>query len=177
MAKLLLLAALYSVTESLQVDFARQRAVQRSVSYGVQHITCLQGTSRRDDDDDAISDEDVEDLFFMFDSKGSPKAWAVKPHLQTMVDEIKSGDAMLLDIRSAAAWKAGHLNIATSCPLAGLALELEAAPWDKALIVYTHSGFGDEEAAYTAAEALTASGYDARPLAEPFEALKVQLPQ
>eukprot|EP00966_Prymnesium_polylepis_P222232 5141797-Prymnesium_polylepis.1 len=80
-------------------------------------VRCLQGTSRAsrvDDDDEPISDDEVENMFFLFDDKGTVKPWAVKPHVQGMLQELERGAAILLDVRPAAAWKAGHLAIATS---------------------------------------------------------------
>ena len=115
-------------------------------------------------------------MFFLFDDKGTVKPWAVKPHVQCMLQELERGAAILLDVRPAAAWKAGHLAIATSCPMDELEARLDDAEWDKAMPVYIHSSFGDEEAAYAAAETLLQAGYsNAKPLAESYEALKAQL--
>jgi hypothetical protein len=121
------------VGSSLQVGLVCSPAPPRSSL-----TVCLQGTSRRatlddDDDDDSFTDDDVENLFFLFDESGAAKPWAIKPHLQAMVQEVKAGDAMLLDCRPEASWQAGHLQLATSCPLDEMAGRLEASPWDSEL--------------------------------------------
>ena len=146
----------------------------------IEAVVCLQGTSRRrgteEDDDESISDADVEDLFFMYDDSGAAKPWAVKPHLQTMLSELERGDAVLLDVRSAAAFKAGQLALATSYPLSRLAKQLEEEPLDPSLTIYIHSSFEEEQLASVAAEQLMAAGFSqVHPLAESYEALKAQL--
>lgn len=167
--------------EALELQYGAPREA-RAAWHNTRHraVRCLQGTSRRsrvdDDDDESISDDDVENLFFLFDDKGSAKPWAVKPHVQGMLQEIERGAAILLDVRPASAWKVGHLEMATSCPMDELEARLDAAEWDKAMTVYTHSSFGDEEAAFAAADTLIRAGYsNAKPLAESYEALKAQL--
>lgn len=147
-----------------------------------------------DDDDDDFADgdedsdepfvedvrnEDAEDMLFRFTPDGTPKAWALKPHLRVMLDEVRAGSALLLDVRNEAQWAKGHLDIATHCPLA--ALEAGQAdlplPTDKGSVIYVHSAFADEgKDGVKASLHLRARGYEnARYLKEVYEALSAQL--
>jgi DNA-binding transcriptional ArsR family regulator len=54
---------------------------------------------------------------------------------------VQSGKAMLLDIRSAREYQAGHLPLAHSLPYEELPSRLEELPKDKVIIVYRRSPF------------------------------------
>jgi len=130
-----------------------------------------------------VRNEDAEDIMFRFTADGEPKPWALKPHLRVMLDEVRDGRAVLLDVRSEAQWAKGHLSIATHCPLA--ALEAEAGGGRAALplpastdtVVYVHSAFADEgKEGVKASLLLRSRGYtNARYLKEVYEALSAQL--
>ena len=66
------------------------------------------------DDFDDLSDDDVEDLLFQFDRAGKAKPSALVPHLQAMVDGLKAGTAVLVDVRPVAEWNDGHLPFAST---------------------------------------------------------------
>ena len=170
--------ALLGSTTGLNPSAARL-ALTQVLPCRTRSVVCLQGTSRRratDEGDDSVSDQDCEDLFFMYDDSGAAKPWAVKPHLQTMLSELERGDAILLDVRPAAAWKTGHLDLATSCPLESLSKWMMESPPDPTVTIYIHSSFEKEQQACAAAEQLMAAGLShVRPLAESYEALKAQL--
>lgn len=131
---------------------------------------------------DDVRDEDAEDIIFRFTADGKPKAWALKPHLKTMLEEVRSGRAMLLDVRNDAQWAKGHLEIATHCPLEtlqaeGMSVSDLPLPKRKDTIIYVHSAFADEgKNGVKASLVLRALGYEnTRYLKEVYEALNAQL--
>ena len=74
-----------------------------------------------DDDDEidvsSLSEDEVEDLLFNFDESGLAKPWALKPHLSTMLEGLREGNAALIDVRPQEAFIKGHLEMAISIPI------------------------------------------------------------
>jgi rhodanese-related sulfurtransferase len=131
------------------------------------------------DDFDDLSDDDVEDLLFQFDRAGKAKPSALAPHLQAMVDGLKAGTAVLVDVRPVAEWNNGHLPFAVHRALQDLRREAEVPDADAEQRVYLHAGFGSEAEAAEAASLLQAAGREsATALTEGYEALRARfLPQ
>ena len=134
-----------------------------------------------DDDVTDVSDDDVEDLLFMYDTKGSLKPGSTRPSIERLQREL-AGGATLVDARSAAAWQRASRADALHCPASAIRSddELPAAlrQLDKQASLFVFSGFDDGGAdAAAAADALREKGFtDARALDESFEALQAQLP-
>jgi rhodanese-related sulfurtransferase len=96
-----------------------------------------------------------------------------KDSLEAVKENVKSGKAVIVDVREQNEWDAGHLKGAILTPLSKLKNEgqvmemLKLLPKDK--IVYTHCRAGGR--ALTCGDILKAHGYDVRPLKPGFEDL------
>jgi phage shock protein E len=95
-----------------------------------------------------------------------------KDTLDMVKDSLKSKKAILVDVREAKEWEAGHLKDAVLVPLSKLnGTEADAAiktlPKDK--VIYLHCARGSR--CLKAAKILKDQGYDARPLAAGYEML------
>eukprot|EP00967_Tisochrysis_lutea_P023208 scaffold26560_cov36-Tisochrysis_lutea.AAC.2 len=141
---------------------------------------------------DEIDDDDIEDLYFLFEASGLPKPWAVPPHLRTVIENVASWKAKLLDIRSDAAWKRAGLSIATHYALEELLAELQRdvivgdadldtrrlSQWSRQQLIYVYSNASDKDSVAEAVEALRAAGFvGAVGLREGFEALRAIIPR
>jgi phage shock protein E len=93
--------------------------------------------------------------------------------LDKVKENIKSGKAVIVDVREQNEWDAGHLKGAVLVPQSKLRVEgqladlLKTVPKDK--IVYTHCRAGGR--ALNCADILKKQGYDVRPLKPGFEDL------
>jgi rhodanese-related sulfurtransferase len=89
-----------------------------------------------------------------------------KDSLDTVKKNLKSGKAVLLDVREQKEWDAGHLQGARLAPLSKLKTEkgledlLKSLPKDK--VIYTHCRAGGR--ALSCGEILKKHGFDVRPL-------------
>jgi rhodanese-related sulfurtransferase len=91
-----------------------------------------------------------------------------KDSLDTVKENLKSGKAVLLDVREQKEWDAGHLKDARLVPQSKLKSESESAladllktlPKDK--VIYTHCRAGGR--ALNCGEILKKHGFDVRPL-------------
>jgi rhodanese-related sulfurtransferase len=148
---------------------------------------------------DDIDDDDVEDLFFLYDKSGAPKPWAVPPHLRLCLDKVGQGSARLLDVRPADAWRRSSVSLATHCALEQLMPQLRErglltpggeapftprveAPftpgWDKETPVYVFAARDDPERVAAAVHALRSAGFkEVLGLTDGFEALRAALPR
>jgi phage shock protein E len=96
-----------------------------------------------------------------------------KDSLDTVKDNVKSGKALIVDVREQNEWDAGHLKGAILMPQSKLKAEgqlpeaIKALPKDK--IIYTHCRAGGR--ALTCGDILKTQGYDARPLKAGFQDL------
>jgi phage shock protein E len=96
-----------------------------------------------------------------------------KDSLDTVKDNLKSGKALMVDVREPNEWDAGHLKGAILLPQSKLKAEgqlaelLKALPKDK--IIYTHCRAGGR--ALACGDILKAQGYDVRPLKAGFQDL------
>jgi rhodanese-related sulfurtransferase len=96
-----------------------------------------------------------------------------KDSLQTVKDNVKSGKAVIVEVREQGEWDAGHVKVAILAPMSKLRREAEAkellklVPKDK--IVYTHCKAGGR--ALMCGDILKANGYDVRPLKPGYEDL------
>ena len=93
--------------------------------------------------------------------------------LDTIKDNVKTGKAVVVDVREQSEWDAGHLKGAVLIPQSKLKVEsqfselLKVLPKDK--IIYTHCRAGGR--ALACGEILKKQGYDVRPLKTGFEDL------
>ena len=100
-------------------------------------------------------------------------AWATEPtkdSLETVRKATADKTAVLVDVREANEWKAGHVKGATFLPLSELKVanaEAVARKLPKDKIIYTHCRAGVRSLA--AAELLEKMGYDVRPLKPGYE--------
>jgi rhodanese-related sulfurtransferase len=89
-----------------------------------------------------------------------------KDTLQTVKQGLKSGKAILIDVREEAEWKAGHLKTARLVPLSQLrdkaARDKLAKTLPKKKIIYCHCRSGGR--VLIAADILVRDGFDIRPL-------------
>ena len=95
-----------------------------------------------------------------------------KDSLETIQKATADNTAVLVDVREADEWKAGHVAGATFLPLSVLkeaSAEAVAKKLPKDKIVYTYCRAGRRSVA--AAELLEKLGYDVRPLKPGFEEL------
>jgi phage shock protein E len=96
-----------------------------------------------------------------------------KDSLDTVKDNVKSGKALIVDVREQNEWDAGHLKGAVLMPQSKLRNEQQATDLLKSLpkdkIVYTHCRAGGR--ALTCGDILKKHGYDVRPLKPGFEDL------
>ena len=89
-----------------------------------------------------------------------------KDSLGTVKDNVKSGKALIVDVREQREWDAGHLKGAILLPQSKLNKDeqlpelLKLLPKDK--IIYTHCKAGGR--ALTCGDILKQHGYDVRPL-------------
>ena len=89
-----------------------------------------------------------------------------KDSFETIKDNVKSGKALIVDVREQSEWDAGHLKGAILAPMSKLRKEAEAKellklmPKDK--IIYTHCRAGGRS--LMCGDILKAHGYDVRPL-------------
>ncbi|MFO0966232.1 MAG: rhodanese-like domain-containing protein [Gemmataceae bacterium] len=96
-----------------------------------------------------------------------------KDSLDTVKENLKTGKAVLLDVREQKEWDAGHLAAAKLLPqsklkaAAGLEELLKTLPKDK--VIYTHCRGGNR--ALTCGEILKKHGFDVRPLKTGYQGL------
>jgi rhodanese-related sulfurtransferase len=96
-----------------------------------------------------------------------------KDSLDAVKDSVKSGKAIIVDVREQTEWDAGHLKGAILIPQSKLKAEgqltdlLKVLPKDK--IIYTHCKAGGRS--LTCGDILKKQGYDVRPLKPGFEDL------
>lgn len=89
-----------------------------------------------------------------------------KDSLDAVKENLKSGKAVIVDVREQGEWDAGHLKGAILAPLSKLKNECQATellkilPKDK--VIYTHCKAGGRS--LTCGDILKAHGYDVRPL-------------
>jgi phage shock protein E len=96
-----------------------------------------------------------------------------KDSLDTVKENVKSGKAVIVDVREQEEWDAGHLKGAVLMPQSKLKVEAEAAELakklDKSKVIYTHCRAGRR--ALACGEILKKQGFDVRPLKSGFEEL------
>jgi phage shock protein E len=96
-----------------------------------------------------------------------------KDSLETVKDNVKSGKAVIVDVREQSEWDAGHLKTAVLMPQSKLRNEQQAVDLLKTLpkdkIIYAHCRAGGR--ALTCGDILKKHGYDVRPLKAGFEDL------
>jgi rhodanese-related sulfurtransferase len=96
-----------------------------------------------------------------------------KDSLETVKENLKSGKAVILDVREKDEWDAGHLKAARLTPLSKLKTQpgldelLKTLPRDK--VIYTHCRRGVR--ALACGEILKKNGFDVRPLKAGYEEL------
>jgi rhodanese-related sulfurtransferase len=73
----------------------------------------------------------------------------------------ESGDAQLVDVRTDEEWEAGRIAEARHMPLESLSAQVEELDQSKPVVLYCRGG----DRSSSAAQALAASGWDARHLA------------
>jgi len=105
--------------------------------------------------------------------------WAEEPlthtkdSFDTVKENVKSGKAVIVDVREQDEWDAGHLKGAVLMPQSKLKVEAEAAELagklDKSKVIYTHCRAGRR--ALACGEILKKQGFDVRPLKAGFEEL------
>jgi phage shock protein E len=89
-----------------------------------------------------------------------------KDSLDAVKQNVKSGKAVIVDVREQGEWDAGHLKGAILAPLSKLKNQSQATellkllPKDK--VIYTHCKAGGRS--LTCGDILKAHGYDVRPL-------------
>lgn len=76
-------------------------------------------------------------------------------------DAVDAGDAVIIDVRTAAEWEAGRIPGATHVPLDELSARADELPADREIVFSCHSG----GRSLMAAQAFQASGRRARSLA------------
>ena len=90
-------------------------------------------------------------------------------HLETMKEELESGEAQLFDVREPQEWASGHLKLAKLVPLSEL-MEGEVPKYDRTLLTYVHCAAGVR--VHNAAPVLEAMGFErVVPLPEGFATL------
>jgi rhodanese-related sulfurtransferase len=96
-----------------------------------------------------------------------------KDPLATVKENVKSGKAVIVDVREQDEWDAGHLKGAILMPQSKLKDEAVAAELakklDKSKVIYTHCRAGRR--ALTCGEILKKQGFDVRPLKAGFDEL------
>ena len=89
--------------------------------------------------------------------------------LETMKEELESGEAQLFDVREPQEWASGHLKLAKLVPLSEL-MEGEVPKYDRSLLTYVHCAAGVR--VHNAAPVLEAMGFErVVPLPEGFATL------
>ena len=114
--------------------------------------------------------KDVERFADWFDAHLKPGEKKKPTHTTDSLDEVKKaladGTAVLIDVREQGEWDAGHLTTAKLLPLTRIQDGVPAAELDRLMPagkrVYLHCGRGGR--CLTAADLLTLSGRDLRPL-------------
>jgi rhodanese-related sulfurtransferase len=76
-------------------------------------------------------------------------------------DLVKDGTALLVDVREAGEWSAGHARPAKHVPLGALSLKLGQLPRDREILVICRSG----NRSLAGAKLLTNAGFKARSVA------------
>ena len=66
----------------------------------------------------------------------------MEKHIETMVEEVRSGEAQLFDVREQDEWDAGHLDLSVLVPLSGLKNGAEPQ-FDKSKKTYLHCRSGN----------------------------------
>ena len=93
--------------------------------------------------------------------------------LEAVKEGVKTGKAVLVDVREADEWKDGHLKAARHLALSDLKKGVPAEELKKAIpagsVVYLHCASGKR--CLAAADILKKQGYDVRPLKDGFNAL------
>jgi phage shock protein E len=96
-----------------------------------------------------------------------------KDSFDTVKANVKSGKAVIVDVREQEEWDAGHLKGAILIPQSKLKVEAEAAELakklDKSKVIYTHCRAGRR--AVVCGEILKKQGFDVRPLKAGYEEL------
>jgi rhodanese-related sulfurtransferase len=96
-----------------------------------------------------------------------------KDSLDTVKENVKSGKAVIVDVREQNEWDAGHLKGAILIPQSKLKVESQLAGLLKGVskdkIIYTHCRAGGR--ALTCGDILKKQGYDVRPLKPGFDDL------
>ena len=115
-------------------------------------------------------------LALLFTLLATPAFVLAAEHTKDTLEVVKQATedktAVLVDVREADEWKAGHVQGATFLPLSELKeanAEAVAKKLPKDKIIYTHCRAGRRSVA--AAELLEKLGYDVRPLKPGFEDL------
>jgi rhodanese-related sulfurtransferase len=96
-----------------------------------------------------------------------------KDSLDTVKENVKSGQALIVDVREQSEWDAGHLQGATLLPQSKLKVAAELAALVKMLpkdkIIYTHCRAGGR--ALACGDILKQQGFDVRPLKPGYQVL------
>ena len=96
-----------------------------------------------------------------------------KDSLATVKESVKSGKAVIVDVREESEWKEGHLAGAIHLPTSKLQVDSELAELvkklDKNKVIYTHCKAGGR--ALRCGEVLKKQGFDVRPLKPGYEEL------
>jgi rhodanese-related sulfurtransferase len=96
-----------------------------------------------------------------------------KDSVETIKKSIAAKKAVLVDVREKAEWDQGHLRDATLLPLSEIPEKVSGKVLEKQFskdtILYLHCASGRR--CLTAADILSKSGYDVRPLRDGYEAL------
>ena len=109
-------------------------------------------------------------LFLLAAAGNATAAEHTEDSLDTVKSRLAAGKAVLIDVREASEWAAGHLKTARNVPLSWIKEQKEsagvAAELDKSKIVYLHCRTGRR--VLDAADVLAGFGYDGRPLKQGF---------
>ncbi len=90
-----------------------------------------------------------------------------------LLERVRSGDAMVIDVRPAAEYHAGHIEGAVNIPLDSLPDRLEELPQDQEIVAYCRGPYC--MLAFEAVEQLRRHGYRARRLEDGFPEWKAEL--
>lgn len=113
--------------------------------------------------EDLAASADVEFSALVNDLFGSPEPLSAREGL-ALLQLLQSGDVMVIDVRPAEEYEAGHLRDAINIPLAEIQAPREALPTDEALVVYGRGRYC--ELAEDAVRRLSEAGYSVRNLHE-----------
>ncbi|QDU29496.1 putative adenylyltransferase/sulfurtransferase MoeZ [Anatilimnocola aggregata] len=110
---------------------------------------------------------------FVVQSQAQDKPTHTKDTLNDVKENVKSGKAVIVDVREPAEWEAGHVAGAIHLPKSQLDDKAKLADLikklDKNKIIYTHCKGGGR--ALTCGELLKKEGYDVRPLKPGYQQL------